>query len=425
VIATLSIGLLVLLFLSVPVGFSLGIASVLTLLQGNQFPTEVIIHRAIAGVGSFPILALPLFILCGYLMEFGSTVRLMRFANSLLGRFPGGLAAAQVLASTMFGAVSGSGIATIAAVGGVFGPEMVRKQYPKGFIVSLLAASGGLGILIPPSVPLIIYGLIGNVSIGALFFGTIVPGLLVTGLIILTAVGIAWHRGIGERESSNRTEIARSFVQAIPPLTLPVIILGGIMSGIFTATESAAIGVVFALLLGAFFYREITWNRLVNALVKTSITSAVVLVILAFSASFAWVVTISQFPALVADWLKGLTESPWMIFAIIQLIFLVLGIVLEALPIIIITTPIFLPIAMSVGVDPIVYGILLTMNVIIAGMSPPVATSIFVAARIIKAKPGEANVWLVALIAPLVIAGILCMTFPDIVLALPRWLNIL
>lgn len=199
------------------------------------------------------------------------------------------------------------------------------------------------------------------------------------------------------------------------------------MSGIFTATESATIGVVFALILGAFFYREITWSRLANALVETSITSAVVLVVLAFSASFAWVVTVSQFPALVADWLRGLTESPWMIFAIIQLVFLALGIVLEALPIIIITTPIFLPIAMSVGNDPVVYGIVLTMNVIIAGMSPPVATSIFVAAWIwiIKARSGEANIWLLAFITPLVIAGVLCMMFPSIVLALPRWLNLL
>lgn len=414
-----------LLLLSVPVAFALGIGSVLALAQSGSFPTEVVIHRAIAGVGSFPMLALPLFILCGYLMEHGSTMRLMRFANALLGRIPGGLAAAQVSASAMFGAVSGSGIATIAAVGGVFGPEMVRKQYPKGFIVSLLAASGGLGVLIPPSVPLIIFGLIGNVSIGALFFGTIVPGLLVTTLIILTASGVAWMRGIGEREHASRAEIASSFVQALPPLMLPVIILGGIMSGVFTAIESAAIGVVFALILGRFVYKELDAVRLRDALVKSAITSAVVLVILAFSASFAWVVTISQFPVLISSWLTDLSDSPWVIFAVIQLIFLVLGIVLEALPIIIITTPIFLPTAMAVGIDPVVYGIVLTMNIIIAGMSPPVATSIFVAARIVKARPGEANVWLLLFIAPLIVAGALCMAFPEIVLALPRWLNVL
>lgn len=419
----LSISLVLLLLLAIPVGFALGISTLLTLLQQGSFPTEVIMQRGIAGVGSFPILALPLFVLAGYLMEHGSTSRLMVFANALLGRLPGGLAAAQVSASAMFGAVSGSGIATIAAVGGVFGPEMVRRNYPKGYIVSLMAASGGLGVLIPPSIPLIIYGLIGNVSIGGLFFGTIVPGLVTTALIIATAMILARRHGFGERLAADRKEVFRAFLAAIPPLMLPVIILGGILSGIFTATESAGIGVLFALILGTLVYRELTWAKLYDALSKTTLTSSVILIILAMSASFAWLVTISQFPALVGEWLKGVSQSPIVIFSIIQVIILVLGIALEALPIIVITTPIFLPVAVGLGIDPIVYGIVLTINCVLAGMSPPVATSIYVAARLVNGKPGDANAWLLIFMAPLVLCGILCMIFPEVVLALPRWLG--
>lgn len=422
-IGMLSGSLLGLLFFAVPVGFALGIATLLVVLQQGTFPTEVIMQRAIAGVGSFPMLALPLFVLVGYLMEHGSTARLMKLANAMLGRLPGGMAAAEVSASAMFGAVSGSGIAAIAAIGSVFGPELVRQRYPKGFIVSLIAAAGGLGVLIPPSVPLIIYGLIGNVSIGGLFFGTIVPGLLATGLIIAVAVLLSWRYGFGERHKAGRGELWRSFVGAIPPLALPVVVLGGIFTGLFTATESAALGVLLAFILSTLVYRELTWARLYDALVKTALMSAAILIILAMSASFAWLVTVSQFPQLVGEWLQGISGSALAIFAIIQVIILVLGIVLEALPIIVITTPIFLPVAMSMGIDPIVYGIVLTMNCVIAGMSPPVAVSIYVSARLVNAKPAEANKWLMIFILPLVLAAIACMVFPDVVLALPRALG--
>jgi C4-dicarboxylate transporter, DctM subunit len=423
VIGMLSGSLLGLLFLAVPVGFALGISTLLVILQQGTFPTEVIMQRAIAGVGSFPMLALPLFVLVGYLMEHGSTARLMKLANALLGRLPGGMAAAEVTASAMFGAVSGSGIAAIAAIGSVFGPELVRQRYPKGFIVSLIAAAGGLGVLIPPSVPLIIYGLIGNVSIGGLFFGTIVPGVLVTGLIILVAVLISWRYGFGERHEAGRGELWSSFVGAIPPLALPVVVLGGIFSGLFTATESAALGVLLAFILATAVYRELTWARFYDALVKTALMSAAILIILAMSASFAWLVTVSQFPQLVGEWLQGISSSALVTFAIIQVIILVLGIVLEALPIIVITTPIFLPVATAMGIDPIVYGIVLTLNCVIAGMSPPVAVSIYVSARLVNAKPAEANKWLVIFILPLVVCAIACMVFPDVVLALPRALG--
>lgn len=424
-IVLLVLSLLVLLAISVPVGFALGISTLLVILIQGDFGTEVVIQRAISGVSSFPILALPLFVLAGYLMEYGSTTRLMRFANALLGRLPGGLAAAQVSASAMFGAVSGSGLATIAAVGSVFGPEMVRRNYPKGFIVSLMAATGGLGVLIPPSVPLIIFGLIGNVSLGGLFFGTIVPGLMTTLIIIVLAMLLAQRHKFGQRSRAGGREIFSTFLSAIPPLMLPVIILGGILSGVFTATESAATGVLFAFILAGVVYRELTWDRVYDILIKTTLMSGTILIILALSASFAWLITISQFSETVGAWLQSISSSPLVIFLIIQAIILILGMFLEAMAIIIITTPIFLPVALAMGIDPIVYGIVLTVNCVVASMAPPVAISIFVASRLVDARASEANPWLLIFIAPLIVIALLCMAFPDIVLFLPRWLGAL
>jgi C4-dicarboxylate transporter DctM subunit len=212
-------------------------------------------------------------------------------------------------------------------------------------------------------------------------------------------------------------------MSAIPPLLLPIIILGGIFSGMFTATESAAIAVLFALILASLIYRELSWGQLYDALTKTALISGTILIILAMSAAFAWLVTISQFPALVGDWLQSISASEFVIFAIIQLIILLLGVFIEAISIIVITTPIFLPVIMGMGIDPIVYGVVLVLNCVIASMTPPVAVNIYVSARMIQATPSEANKWLFVFIAPLVVTALICMLVPDVVLFLPRILG--
>jgi len=408
------------LLFAVPVGFAIAMAILSYLVFDGRFAADILIQRSIAGVNSFPMLALPLFILVGYLMELGSTPRLMRFANSFLRTLPGGLAVANVGASAFFGAVSGSGVATIAAVGGVMGPEMIRNGYSKGYATAVMAASGGLGVLIPPSVPLIIFGLIGGVSIGGLFLASILPGLLVAVLLAGMSMVIAKREGFGGGGSLEVREIAFSFVAAIPPLLLPVVILGGILGGFFTATEAAAVGAVYALLLGGLLYREVTLAKLRTILVKTVLTSSVILIIIATSSALAWVITINQVPASVAAWMQGITSSPILSILLIQLFVLILGVFMETVAIIIITTPIFLPVAISLGFDPLVYGVVLIMNLIFGSMTPPLAVGIYTAARVINAKPIEANHYLWKFIFPLIAAGLIVLFMPAIATTLPR-----
>lgn len=414
----------VLLLLAIPVAFTIGMAVLAYLLVDGRFAADILIQRSIAGVNSFPMLALPLFILVGYLMELGSTERLMRFANSFLRTLPGGLAVANVGASAFFGAVSGSGVATIAAVGGVMGPEMVRNGYSKGYATALVAASGGLGILIPPSVPLIIFGLIGGVSIGALFMASVVPGLLVAFLLAGTAMLIARVEGYGGGGKIDLREVGASFVAAIPPLLLPVVILGGILGGLFTATEAAAIGAVYALLLAGVLYRAVTAEKLKDILIKTVLTSSVILIIIAMSSSLAWVITINQIPASVAAWMQGITTSPMLSMLMIVAFFLILGVFMETMAIIIITTPIFLPVATSLGFDPLVYGVVLIMSLIVGSMTPPLAVGIYTAARVIRAKPTDANRYLVRFILPLLVATGIVLMIPSIATSLPRALGL-
>jgi C4-dicarboxylate transporter DctM subunit len=412
------------LLLAVPVAFAIAMAILSYLVYDGRFAADILIQRSIAGVNSFPMLALPLFILVGYLMELGSTPRLMRFANSFLRPLPGGLAVANVGASAFFGAVSGSGVATIAAVGGVMGPEMVRNGYSKGYATAVMAASGGLGILIPPSVPLIIFGLIGGVSIGALFLASLVPGILVAVLLSATAMIVARQEGYGGGGTLDFREIAVSFTSAIPPLLLPVVILGGILGGYFTSTEAAAVGAVYALLLAGLLYREVTVAKMRDILVRTVLTSSVILIIIATSSALAWVITINQVPSMVAAWMQGITDSPVVSILLIQAFFLILGVFMETMAIIIITTPIFLPVAIALGFDPLVYGVVLIMNLIVGSMTPPLAVGIYTAARVIGAKPVEANRYLVRFIIPLLLASLIVLFVPSIATTLPRALGL-
>jgi len=412
--------LLFFLFLAVPVGFAIGISVLFYLGIDGRFPADILLQRSISGISSFPMLALPLFIIVGYLMELGSTPRLMRLADAIFGRLPGGLAVANVGASAMFGTVSGSGIATIAAVGGIMGPEMVRRGYPRGYTAALMASTGGLGVIIPPSITLIIYGLAGNVSIGDLFLAAIVPGVVTALIIAVAGLGSAWWCGYGTPRTASPKEIGTAFVQAIPPMLLPILILGGILGGVFTPTEAAAVGVAYAAFLSALVYRELTLDKLPDILLKTIITSATILIIIAFSAALAWVITINQLPALIGAWLVGVSDNPLVIFFLIQIVLLLLGTFMEPVPIIIITTPVFLPIVTGLGFDPLVYGMVLIINMIIGAMSPPVAVSIYTAAKIVNAKPSEVNYWMLLFIVPLLVAGVILSLIPELTTFLPN-----
>ena len=373
------------------------------------------------GINSFSYLALPLFVLSGAIMVYGSTPRLMRLANLLLGRLPGGLGAAGSLGCGFFGAISGSGVATTASIGAIVAPEMVRQGYDKGFTASLIAASGTLGLVIPPSVCMVVYAQNAGVSIGSMFLAGFIPGFIAVFLLGGLSVVVAIRRNYkGERVAvSTVKDVIMVVLDALLPLLMPVIILGGVLSGMFTPTESATIATVYAFLLAKFVYKEISWKQLYRTLVDSARASASILFIIAAATPFGWVLTMKNVTAIVSNAVLSALHSPALIYLAIVLILCILGTFMESFTIIILTTPIFLPIIQSIGVDPVAYGIVLMFCICIGGVTPPLAVCLFTSCRILKIRIEETipDVWLV--IGVLFVVTLLLMVCPQISLFLP------
>lgn len=407
--------------LAVPVGFSIGISATFFLVFGSNIPISIVVQKMVDGINSFSYLALPLFVLSGAIMVYGSTPRLMRLANLLLGRLPGGLGAAGSLGCGFFGAISGSGVATTASIGAIVAPEMVRQGYGKGFTASLIAASGTLGLVIPPSVCMVVYAQNAGVSIGSMFLAGFIPGFIAVFLLGGLSVVVAIRRNYkGEHVAvSTVKDVIMIVLDALLPLLMPVIILGGVLSGMFTPTESATIATVYAFLLAKFVYKEITWKQLYRTLVDSARASASILFIIAAATPFGWVLTMKNVTAIVSNAVLSALHSPALIYLAIVLILCILGTFMESFTIIILTTPIFLPIIQSIGIDPVAYGIVLMFCICIGGVTPPLAVCLFTSCRILKIRIEETipDVWLV--IGVLFVVTLLLMVCPQISLFLP------
>lgn len=409
------------LVIGIPVAFSIGISSAFYLVLGNSIPASIVIQKMIDGVNSFSYLALPLFVLSGAIMVYGSTPRLMRLANMLLGRLPGGLGAAGCLACGFFGAISGSGVATTASIGAIVGPEMVRQGYDKGFTGSLIAAAGTLGLVIPPSICMVVYAQNASVSIGNMFLAGFIPGflavLLLGALSCFMAVRRKW-----KGETVKVTSVKEAFqitIDAVLPLLMPVIILGGVLSGIFTPTESATVATVYAFILAKFVYREVSWKQLYYTLVDSARSSASILFIIAASVPFGWVLTMENVTSTVSNAVLSYIHSPALIYLAIVVILCILGTFMESFTIIILTTPIFLPIIQSIGVNPVAYGIVLMFCICIGGVTPPLAVCLFTSCRILRIRIEETIPDVFFVIGILLLVTIILMVFPQISLFLP------
>ena len=409
------------LLIGIPVGFSIGISSTAYLVLGSGIPVHIVIQKMVDGINSFSYLALPLFVLSGSIMVYGSTPRLMRLANLLLGRRPGGLGAAGSLACGFFGAISGSGVATTASIGAIVGPEMVEQGYEKGFTASLIAAAGTLGLVIPPSVCMVVYAQNASVSIGSMFLAGFIPGFLAVALLGALSVVVAIRRNYKGRRVhvSSAREVVRIVLDALLPLLMPVIILGGVLSGVFTPTESATVATVYAFLLAKFVYREMSWRQLYRTLVDSVRASAAILFIIAAATPFGWVLTMKNVTAIVSNAVLSAIHSPALIYLAIVLILCILGTFMESFTIIILTTPIFLPIIQSIGVDPIAYGIVLMFCICIGGVTPPLAVCLFTSCRILKMRIEETIPDVFLVIGILFIVTLLLMFIPQISLFLP------
>ncbi len=375
--------LIVLFFINVPIAVALGLASMIVLMVQDNVPLMVVVQKMFTSTDSFTLMAVPFFILAGKLMEVGGiSKRLVDFAMTIVGRMHGGLAMVSVVTCMFFAAISGSGAATTAAVGAIMIPAMVQKGYDKSFSTAIQAAGGTIGVMIPPSVPMILFGVIAGASISDLFIAGILPGIFVGISLILVAYFISRKRGYGKEEKSSGKEIFTSFNRAILAILMPVIILGGIYGGVFTPTEASVVAVVYGLIVGLFIYKEIKWKDLPEVFIQSAVTSAVIMFIISCASIFGFILTREQIPLSITNALLAISDNPIIVLIIINVILLIVGTFLETSAAIIIMAPILLPVTTAVGIDPVHFGIIMVVNLAIGFITPPVGINLFVASNI-------------------------------------------
>jgi len=382
---------LVLCFITnVPIGFALGIAALVSLVVSGTMPISMIPQRMVAGANSFPLLAIPFFMLAGAIMERGGvSKRIVNLASTLVGHISGGLAAVSIVACTFFAAISGSTPATAAAVGGLTIPEMEKRGYDRSYASAVVASASCLGVIIPPSITMVIFGIVANVSVGQLLIGGIIPGLFLSFLLI--CVNLVRSRQLGYPTEEKRTwkERWHTFSDAVWGLMMPIIILGGIMTGIFTPTESAAIAVVYGLLVSFLIYKELKLKDLVPIFYKASLNSAMIMLLIAAASPFGWVMTIQQVPQIASRAMLGISSNPHVIYMLMLVIYLILGTFMETGAIILLVVPIFAPIASQIGIDLVQFGVVTVIALAIGMATPPVGIALFATCGIADITIGQ------------------------------------
>jgi len=370
--------LIVFLGSGVPVAFSLAAMSLVLLLKEGISPL-VVVQRMLASTDSFPLLAIPFFLLTGNLMNIGGTTdRLFRFANCLVGHIRGGLAHVNVLCSMIFAGMSGAAVADAAGIGMVETKAMMDRGYDKDFSVAVTAASSIIGPIIPPSIIMIIYGITAEVSIGRLFLGGFLPGIVMGVGQMVLCYFISVRRGYPREKLATLAELWQSFRRALLPLIAPVIIIGGILTGLFTATEAGCVAAIYAFALGIFVYREIRTNDLMRIVVDSMLTTANIVFIIASAGAFAYLLSFYRVPHLMAEFLSGVTTNPLILVLLINAAFVVLGCFLDAASIIVMTVPVLLPTLKALNVDLTYFGIVITVNMCLAMLTPPVGVVVYV-----------------------------------------------
>ena len=371
--------LFALLAIGVPIAFTLILVSAAVLLGINGFDSKLISQAVVFGANSFTLLAIPFFILAGEIMSYGGiSKRIVAFVASLVGHVRGGLGYVVIIASTIFAGLSGSAVADAAALGAILIPMMVQMGYDRATSVALVCASAMIAPIIPPSVPLILFGVAGQTSIGRLFMAGIVPGFIIASILIIFWYFMAKRNNYPVGKKASATEVFDAFKKSIFALFMPIIIVGGIRFGIFTPTEAGCIAVVYAMIISIVFYREMSLKDVTKVLINTSKTTGQVLLVAATAMSTAWVVTTAGVPRQVVLALQDFTGNPILLILIIAAFLIVLGMVMDSTPAILIFAPIFMPLIKSAGIDPVYFGIVMVLNLMIGLLTPPVGTVLFV-----------------------------------------------
>ena len=423
-ITILVLAFVILIALRVPVAWSIGISGLLTILISvKTIPAlTTVAQRVITGLDSFSLLAIPFFILAGHIMNKGGIAkRLIEFAKALVGSLPGGLAHVNIVAAMLFGAIAGSAGAAAAAIGSFMSDQMEDEGYDKNYGVAVNVTSATTGLLIPPSNIFIIYSLAsGGVSIGALFLSGYIPGLLTGFMLMLVAYIWAKKKGYPTAQRSNFKTIAKSFIGAVPSLFLLIVIIGGIVAGIFTATEASSVAVLYCFIL-AFLYKEIKIKDIKPILVESSATIAIVMLLIAMSIAMSWVMSYENIPQTVTDALLSLSDNKIMVLVLINLILLFVGIFMDMTPAVLIFTPIFLPVVTALGIDPVHFGIIMVLNLCIGLCTPPVGAVLFIGVSVGKTSIQKVIKPLLPLFAAMLVSLILISLFPELSLWLPHF----
>ncbi|AIU66548.1 TRAP transporter large permease [Vibrio coralliilyticus] len=418
-----SFGLLLL--IGVPVGIALATASMIAIMSLPFLNVEFLVQGLVTGLDSFPLLAVVLFTLAGNLMSQGGiSKRLLHVAEVFFGHFTGGLGIVAIVACMFFASISGTGSATVAAIGLTMIPSMVKKGYDRSFAGALIASSGGIGVIIPPSVVMIVYAITAEVSVTKMFMAGIIPGLVVGLVLIGYCVMVSKVRGYsGNDKKASLSERLSALKDASWAMLLPVIILGGIYSGIFTPTESAAIGVLYGLFFGMFVYKELNVKLVVKIILESSLLVGAVLVIVGASVTFGRILTLERLPTEIAQFILTITENKLLILLCINILLLLVGTFMETLAAIVILTPILLPITSALGMDPVHFGIVMIVNLAIGFVTPPLGANLFMASQVGKVPIESLSKAIIGWIGAMIVALMLITFIPAISLSLPELLS--
>lgn len=420
-LVTMFVLLTILMFVGMPVAMAMGASALVAVMLKGDVSPLVLAQRMFVGVDSLPLLAIPYFIVAGELMERGGiSLRLIRFAACLVGHIKGGLGMVSVLATMIFSGISGSSAADTSAIGSIMMPAMIKRGYKRGFVVTLQASAGTVGPLIPPSILMIIYGSMTNLSIGQLFLAGVIPGVLVgIALMVLTYI-YAVREGWEGEEKHSFGDTAKTFWNALPALALPFLIIGGILGGIYTATEAGVTAIVYALLCGFFVYRDLKISDLPQILARSAMTSMGLMFIVACAGMFGWVLAREEFPRLTVGFLTTLTTDPNVIMLLIILFLLIVGCFVETLAAMIILVPMLFTTGAAYGFDPIHFALVVITLLMIGTITPPVGILLYLTCAMTKTPIGEAMKYILPFTAALLVVVLMIAYVPELVTWIPR-----
>ena len=419
----------VLLLVGMPVVFVLGLAAAATLiLTQPDIPLTIVSQRMYDGLNSFTIMAIPFFVFAGAIMDAGGiSRRIVDLATALVGWIVGSLLMVSVVAATGLAAISGSGSADVAAVSSIMQPELRRRKYDVDFAAAIIACAGSLAQIIPPSLMMVVVALVSNLSVGAMFLAGVLPGLLTVPGLLASAYLHARRGGpqYHDTEPFDFARLRRAFRASLPALGMPVIIVGGIVGGVFTPTEAASVAVLYGLLVALFVYRALTWRELPALVLRASALSAAVMMIVATASIFGWLVASANVPTILAAWIKSVSSEPWTYLLMVNVLLMLIGMFMESLAAILILVPVLMPIAVYFGIDPVHFGVVVVMNFAIGMVTPPYGITLFVASSIAERNIIQVSRRIVWPWAMMTLVLILVTYVPDIALFLPRLFGLL